>query len=240
MNKILVKYVLLPLFLFLGGNLYAQNKEAKELLDKVAAFYENSSAYQVELTYNMHRGLTGNNITESYKGSIIKNGSFLKMELLDSEILQFKEAQLIIDNSAKQVLYIDKSTGLDNSPLNISAYLDYYTKTVVTNKGNIIVCEMVPQEISGQLPYGKVVLYINKDTYSLEKQELFFSNLIPFKNENNEDVNDYGRLVIELKHQKLNEDQKTYKLSDYISISSGDEASLTGKYSGYNLIKQNL
>ena len=223
---------------FIAVNIsFAQNYNVQQILEKVADHYASSDAYEVEVSYNMYKGLAGNKITESYTGLMIKQGDFSKFQVLNSEIIQFPKVQLVIDNETKQVMYTQNNTdALKNSPLNVKSFLEYFDKTSVVENGNLIVCEMVPTRIISEFPYGKVVLYINKNNYRLEKQELFFSNLLPYVDDDGSRVNDYGRLIINFTHKEA-KDKTVNKLSDYISFSSNNEATLTKKYTNYNLIK---
>ena len=83
-----------------------------------------------------------------------------------------------------------------------------------------------------------MVLYINKENYHIEKQELFFATLVPFVDQKtNERKSDYGRLVITLDYQELVE-QSAPKLKDYFSFSSTKRVILAPKYANYNFINQ--
>jgi len=217
----------------------AQKLSVKEVLGKVTVFYTNADQYQIDITYNMLRGLSGNNITESYKGSMVKKGSFTRMEALGSQVFQFSKTHLVVDHNQKVIAYNkSNANGLSNSPLDVSDFLKYYDKSQIIDKGTMLVCEMVSTRKNFQLPYGKVVLYINKNNFSVAKQELYFSNLIPFKNkENNTQEQDYGRLIILLNHN-MGGEVTTTELKDYVTIGSNNKPLLQKKYAAYKLIDQ--
>ncbi|MDY8138496.1 hypothetical protein [Aquimarina sp. 2201CG5-10] len=236
-----IKYIVVVVcclgFVELG---YAQGEKTKELLNKVTTSYENKKQYQIAVTYNMHRGFTGNTITESYNGKMIRNDDFTQFKLASSEILRFSQSQLSIDHDEKKIIYSqnNKNGNVQNSPLDINGFLEYYDQTKITEKNDVLICEMVSTKTNFQNPYGKVVMYINKNSYQIEKQELFFSTLIPFaESDNNAKKMDYGRLVILLNHEDLKNKAKP-NLGDYIDVSSKNKMSLKEQYQGYTLINQ--
>ncbi|WP_298320823.1 hypothetical protein [uncultured Aquimarina sp.] len=220
-------------------SIHAQHTDARKILENVALFYKNTAQYQIDVTYNMHRGFTGNNITESYTGEMVKNGDFSKFKVLNSEIIYFSDDQLTISHTDKTIAYSKKTgTSVSSSPVEIEGFLKFYDQIAITEKNGQLKCEMVSSKYNPSNPYGKVIIYINKDKYYIEKQELFFAESIPFVDEkNNERESDVGRLVILLKQKSL-EDQTRVTLQDYFTFSSGKKVILSSKYSEYNFINQ--
>lgn len=236
--KKIYKYIAILLCCIGGiqqGN--AQNANVENLFKKVTQSYMNKKQYEIDVTYNMHRGLTGNTITESYQGKMVKNNDFSQIIVLNSEILQFPEGQLNIDHTAKTATYVgSKRSSSKNQLLDINSFLDFYDKAKVTEKNGVLVCEMVFAKPDIQNQYGKVILYINKEKYLIEKQELFFSTLIPFVEGNTKKM-DYGRLVVHLKHREL-KSSATPVLKDYINVLSKQNITLAEQYRGYHLTNQ--
>ncbi len=216
-----------------------QNHQVKEVLKKITQFYTSANHYQIDIVYNMHRGLSGNTITESYQGKMIKKGDFTKIEALGSKILHFSKARLIVDSNKKVITYNSLSGNtLNNTPVDVGAFLKYYDQSQIIDKGTILLCEMISTRKNFQLPYGKVILHIDKENYSVVKQELYFSNLIPFLNkEDNIQEQDYGRLIILLSHN-LNTIPEVPKLKDYIKIETNNGLVLQDAYTQYRLIDQ--
>jgi len=224
--------------LFVTQEGQAQNEKTKDLLKKVQQAYENTKQYQIAVTYNMHRGFSGNNITESYQGTMVKNGKFSQFKALNSEIIQFPRIQLTIDHTEKVARYAktEKGATVPNSPLDVANFLKFYDKTIVTEREGILVCEMVATKVNMQNPYAKVVLHVDKKTYRIEKQELFFTAMIPFvESDGKTRKMDVGRLVI-LMDFKETEEQAEPTPNDFIVLSGKDDISLTEQYQGYRLI----
>lgn len=224
--------------LFVTQEGQAQNEKTKDLLKKVQLAYENTKQYRIAVTYNMHRGFSGNNITESYQGSLVKNGDFSQFKALNSEIIQFPGIQLTMDHTEKIVRYAKTAKGatVPNSPLEVSNFLKLYDKTKVTERDGILVCEMVATKSNMQNPYAKVVLHVNKDTYRIERQELFFTSMIPFVESDGKTRKlDVGRLVILMNFKEM-EEQVEPTPKDFILRSGKNDMSLTEQYKGYRLI----
>ena len=223
--KIIYKYslVLIVLVNSMTSFVNAQQTDVKKIMNKVADIYEDKQQYHIAITYDMHRGLKGNNITESYEGEMIKNGAYSNFQALNSEVIQFPKEQLIIEHDTKNITYIKMkghTLAGSASPIDMTGFLTHYDKTKVVEKNGKFICELVSTKQNIQIPYSKVVLYINKENYHIEKQELFFATLVPFVDQKtNERKSDYGRLVITLDYQELVE-QSAPKLKDYFSFSS--------------------
>jgi len=221
--------------LWVGGQLYSQPK-AEQLLQKIVKKYKETPSYEIGVTYTMLRGLTGNHSTETYTGTVQKQGTTNVFSAMGSEIIQTPGLKLVIDHAHKQIRYThQKETSLQGSPVDISGFLTYFKVAGVEEKNNQWVCELLRTENQMQLPYAKVILYIDKDTHYLNQQELLLANLVPFK-EGNGSKMDYGRLLITLDHTK-NPDNKIVQLSDYV-LQEKDKLQTTEKYQDYTLIQQ--
>lgn len=219
-------------------NSNAQNQQVKDLFSKITQVYIAKKQYEIDVTYAMYRGAKGNNITESYTGKMVKNNEFSQFKVLDSEMLQFSNTQLSINHKTKTITYIPvKGASAQDMLFNMNTFLQYYDKATITEKNGIIICDMVPTKHNDQNQYGKVTLYINKDSYLIEKQELFFSNLIPFVEDKNTTKMDIGRLVIVLKYNQL-ASKTAPTLNEYIQVLSTKKVTLVEQYKGYHLINQ--
>jgi len=214
---------------------YAQNQES--ILNKVFDYYKTAESYSYNCTYNMYRGFTGNIITESYKGTIFKDGNISRITALNSEILSYPNAQLTISNDSKLIIYIKKRVDfVEKSPVDISLFLKYFEGNIVSQENNIIKYEMTLTKNNFQIPYQKVVFYINKTNYSLIRQELFFATKLPFKNAEGESVNDFGRM--EIIFSPNNHSLKNIKKIEDFLIIEKDTIKLTKAYQNYQLIDQ--
>lgn len=240
MKKTII-YLLHSMFL-LGLVLHAQAQKpsVNELLSKASNFYQKTNHYQVNMTFTMYRGITGGEKTESYTGTMEKNNEYTKNNILGTSVYRFPQAQLIVDNTQKKIVYTALETNaIQNSPVDLSAYMKYYDKSQVSEEGNYWVCELVAsQNMFSQLPYGKVLLYINKKDYSVTKQVLFFSNLIPFQGKEDSDIQqDYGRLHVNLLYD-FNKKIEKKELAYFIKKVANNKMQLQKDFASYQLIDQ--
>ncbi len=227
-------FVLAPAFL-----LKAQEPSVKEVLDKVTHFYKNKNSYRIEMTFSMLRGLSGNKVTEIYDGTLEKNGDYIRTVFLESEVHKFRNGQVTVDDKKRTIIFSDLVTD-HSSPAEVASLLNYFKKSQLTDGGEKKwICELVAvQNTFSQLPYGKVVLHIDKNNFSVLKQVLYFSTLVPFQDENSGGtVNDYGRLAIEMKHDFDGQVQKR-SLKEFIIKETNQNLQLTGQYRSYQLIDQ--
>ncbi len=221
--------------LWVGGQLYSQPK-AEELLQQIVKAYKETPSYEIGVTYTMLRGLTGNNSTETYTGELIKQENINRFTAMNSEMIQTPGVKIVVDHSHKQIRYTYKQgPSLEGSPVDISSFMTYFEVADIREENNQWVCELIRNKKEVQLPYAKVVLYIDKNTQFLNKQELVFATLLPFK-EGNGSKMDYGRLMIELHHKK-DSGVKALQLSDYV-IPHNDKLETVEKYQDYSLIEQ--
>lgn len=213
-------------------------RDAHSLIKEVADAYQTLSAYDIKTTYRMFRGFSGDHLTESYTGQVLKKGDFVKFSLLGSEIVQDDRTQLVIDHESRQVIYSELvEKGISNSPLNVSHYLKLFDKSSVYEKEGQIVCELATSMPSDQMPYGKVVFFVEKETYRMTRQVIYFSQMIPFVEENtSQRVMDTGRMEITFDYQ--NPSGSFASISDVLIFSEKNTPKLVNQYSTYQLINQ--
>ncbi|MBQ4821406.1 hypothetical protein [Aquimarina sp. MMG016] len=229
-------YIITLLFIFGAASQGFCQIDTKEVLNKVMKFYKNTPSYQIEATYKMLRGLTGNNSTETYTGVMTKQGDYNRFSVLNSEVIQSSKFRLTLDHDSKTMVYANQDNpGINSSPLDISKFLDFFEASKVSEEGGVLVCELISSKRNQQMPYGKIALYIDKATSQVKKQVFYFSTLIPFK-EGNTTKMDYGRLVVELKHKKAI--SNTFNMQDYVHFSNNNKVEVTEKFQQYKLINQ--
>lgn len=231
-----------PVFMiFLLGSclsFYGQMPSASTTIQKVDTYYRSLMEFDLEMEYRMYKGYTGNHLTESYKGTIYKSKDATHIKILGSEIIQFPEKQITINKESRTLVYSSSSGAvLQNSPMEISTFLNYYNETGSIIKGNSIIHEMVLKDIQLQIPYNKVIIYVNKDTYQIEKQVLYFTSKVPFIDGNGKEVLDSARMEISFK-QSAKVNKKIPKLEDYVVLKANNEVRLAKAYTTYTMINQ--
>lgn len=228
----------LSIIILLCGYLsvYAQKPVAYETLKKVETYYKSLKTYDFQMKYTMYKGYTGNHITESYDGTMNKNNDISQIKILGSEIIQFPDVHIILNKENKTLLYNKISNQVtQKSPVDVSSFLNFYKETATEIKDGIIMHEMVLKNTQVPIPYNKIVLYVNENTFQIEKQMLYLATKVPFIDENGKETPDVGRMEISFTQNSSN--HKTPKLNDYVIINS-DKVSLTKAYQDYTIIDQ--
>ncbi len=235
MNKKIFGYMGLIFVLMAPLGLSSQeDQEVKAILGKVADFYASTSNYTIQMKHQLLRGGSGNIISESYEGSFVKQGDFSKLTMLNSEVIQFPGVRLVIDHDSKAMEYDETATN-SSAPMDLNVFSKYYQVVSMTSIGNQYVCELTVIPTGVRMPYGKVILHIDKDRHSVEKQVLFLTSKLPFKTKDGKSEEDIGRLVIALDHDMETMANTKEKLSNYLS-KSGNRMVGTGKCKGYQVI----
>jgi len=223
-------------FAMLSG-LYAQI-DTKSVLQDVTRNYEDTPAYEIEATYTMYRGLTGNNSTETYKGLLVKNGDINSFRILDSEVIQSSMHKINLNHKSKTISYTkQEQTGLANSPIAINQFLDFFEQSKITEKDGELICELVSKKGNQQIPYGKIILYVDKATSLLKKQVFFFATAIPFQ-EGEKTTMDYGRLVIDFAHKGATVKTKALDIDTYVQIKKDGNIKIAENFKTYIVINQ--
>ena len=238
MNKI-TAHLFNLLFLLIGNQVvFAQQTKALEVLSNVEAYYKTKEVIDLEVEYKMYRGYTGDNLTESYTGFLYKNGEVLQMKILGSEIVQFPQAQITIDQENK-TLYYNKVTDdkPQNSPLDMSAFLTFYKEGSTRITGNNIIIELIKKNAKIPISYNKIILTVNKESYALEKQELYLATKVPFVDNEGNDMEDVGRIKVTFKTNPTPANKKL-KLEDYVVLERNNKVLLAKPYKEYSIIDQ--
>ena len=236
MNKRIRHFAISTAFLLISTAIYAQYPSAQETLSKVETYYQTVNEYSLQVEYKMYRGYSGNEVTESYKGFMSKFGDISQTEILGSQILQFPEAQLVIDSKNKTLTYRKTSRDVAQKlPMDISTFLKFYEETATNIKGNILIYEMKLKNSQIPLPYNRLLIHVNKDTYEIEKQVLFFATKVPFVDESGKETLDSARMEITLKNNSIK--QRVPRLNDFVVVEDR-KPHLTKAYQAYTIIDQ--
>lgn len=236
-----IKYPLLTVVLFFGNIAlnYAQEITALKTFNKIESYYKAVNILDIEMEYKMFRGHTGTTPTESYKGTMYKNEGVSRVNILGSEIIDLPEAKLIVNKEAKTITYNKKSNKeTQKSPVDVSMFLKFYKEASTKISDHIIIHEMVlKKDIQMAMPYSKIVIYVDKNSYQIQKQELYLSTKVPFINKNGKEAVDFARMEIKFKTNP-NPLKKVPKLKDYVRIDTNKKVHLSQNYSAYKIIDQ--
>ncbi len=222
------------LSMLLCHNVTAQNPRALEVLSKVTDLYKTKPNYQIQFEFNFKRG-TALKSAYAYKGILEKREGITKLSLLDTEVLSFPQAHLTINHTNKTILFRKSTKAIVGSPVDISTFLEYFEIKAFKAVQTQWICELKVMSKDHQTPYHKVVLYIDKESYTLEKQELFFANKMPFQTEEGTTIYDKAQLDILCKHSTNATALKAETLGRYISFSNKKDCLPSKHYKDYQV-----
>lgn len=223
-----------PLIMFLCFAQVSIAQQVTSILDQVNTYYETNQNYNLEATYTMFRGYTGQNITEQYTGLLYKDSTLTRMQVLNSEVLLFSEALITVDRSNTTIYYSDNVIDMiPGNPIQVTAITQLYKEDKVSTIDNTIRYEMIPKTSLIPNPYNKIVLVIDSKTYQLKKQEFYFANKLPFVEKQNKHISDFGRMEITYK-ERLQIPEKL-KLSDILTIKDNN-IQLASSYKAFKLV----
>ena len=238
----MIKLKNIPLFIvFVIGcsfGLSAQQEEAKNILSKVLDYYKSKDRLIVEMSYHLIKD--GEKEPEnSYGAKFLKDQTRSKFVLLNSEVFTYKGKQVVIDHDSKAISYAENSQYGDLSFLDVNKYLEYYKIDKVVKGNGEMVCHLLLNTPMVQVPYKKIILYVDDKNYTVKKQELFFSQNLPFTNSDGKTTYAPARLLILMNH---NENPQHINIESFDSLISKDKQGNykpIGKYKDYQLVLQN-
>lgn len=230
-------------FLLTIPNITAQrleNPSVDTILEKATAFYQNTEVFSCELTYTLLRNLEKPITISSYLGKLVKDGGNSHIKISNTEFITVNGDFLKINHDQKRMQYAD-NLGLENTqnPFQIEAFLKLFASKEVQSKGDYWVCVLTSPVVT-HLPYSKAWLFIDKDTYRLEKQlvELFAPKGI---------VDERGKRTMESKYLEIlmTDFKNTYDRTAYLQLDifinkTGKEIMLKHEFTKYQLIDNSI
>ena len=206
----------LMLVLIFGLQVHSQN--IKEILTHIQQEVSTND-FKVNLKYQLFKGVDGEKSLESFDGIYLKSGVNFYNKIKNTETIVGNDFMVKINHDQKAMLYdnfeIDKSKPTDM--LNLTILLKNFESPSVQDLGETWKCEMTAVEYS-QMPYSKVVLFVDKKTYRIKKQILFLTSIMNFS----DDATDFNIPRLEIEYSNYTSvnatDKLLFKREKYISI----------------------
>lgn len=231
-KKYCLVFTILVLF-----SLQIQSQTVKEILTNVQNKVTNSN-FKVNLKYQLFKGVESKKILESFNGIYIKKETNYYNKVKNTETIIGTDFLIKINHDQKAMIYdkFKKGNNDPNNMLNITALLKNFENPKVTDLGNRWKCEMIAVEYS-QMPYSKIVMYINKEDYNINKQVLFLTSLMNFSDDGSKNDFNIPRLEIEYTNysKPTKQDDYFFVKSQYIDITKSKVVPST-KYKAYEII----
>ncbi|WP_146169714.1 hypothetical protein [Kordia periserrulae] len=218
----------------------AQEKTVNEVLKKTQEVMEKNNQLTCNLNYNWYDTYTTDKPSFNYEGVMIKQSDVVYSKINQTFFLTDQKAQLAIKcNEVQKALLVTKTNGdFSQSPWELlESYMKQFKVKKVTDKGDYWICTLTTDVIT-QLPYGKIEIYIDKQSSLMTKQVLYFLTQVPYTNDKEEKKIGNPKLEIVLSNYKtiLNQEEKrTAKLTSYIH-KKGKNITPTAAYKTFKII----
>lgn len=225
LNNFLLLTIVISFFLLFSS--FNQNtKNTVELVfEKVEKKYTNQKSYSYNINYKFYSDIKKTKPKESYQSIIIKLNGVQYQKLQDIELFDFGDKNVMIEHKEKiiQVSSIDNK----NYPVLIKSYLKIFNQKSLVEERDRFVCTLSNKEVN-QTNIKYVKIYINKQDFSLLKQELYFFG-------DNEKT--LPKLEVNFLERKidLKKDSELLKKSNYIRVVNGQVKS-SEKFKDYRLV----
>lgn len=192
-----------------------------EIIKKSKASYESIPAFQIDINYTLYSTATSAQVTEAYTGTLIKDKGGFYSKIHDTEFVQIADSYIKIDHNAKAMEYSKNQNTPDALYGMLDQYISYFSKFELATEGNYYKCILSTAEIS-MVPYSKVILYVDKNTYRISKQIMHLLVKNDYVDAKGKTQKDYPRLEIIAKNftdKNINAEKKL-SLSNYVVISN--------------------
>ena len=127
---------------------------------------------------------------------------------------------------------------MTNSPVYIENFIKLFKNKTIVDKGDYYMCTLTTDVIT-QVPYGKIELFIDKDSYVITKQVLYFLAEYPFIDENGKQQKGNPKMVVTLSNFKKEISQELTEVTDikqYIT-KTGDSYKPSATYKEFKIIQ---
>lgn len=226
---------LICFFLFSYSICISQTKpNITKIFDLVEKHYEKKESYSYKMNYSFYEKENDKKAIESFQGLVLKYGNIKYQKLNNVEFIDFGDKNVMLNHDDK-LLQISKIEN-NNSPILIKTFLNLFPTHEVVEQDSRFICTLSSKNIS-QTNISKVVIYINKKDYSLEKEEFVYFGKKEVSTQNKTTTINSPKLEILFLPRKIDDanDKELIKKANYY-YSQGDKIVPSNKYKTYKLI----
>ncbi|MHA7843658.1 MAG: hypothetical protein ACX93I_10085 [Winogradskyella sp.] len=240
LKKVILSFVAV-IYLSLG---LAQQKSptVEDVLTKAQQVFTTTPSYAIDINYQMFGNYTKTVAMEAFDGQMVKanrdtylkinNTIFLTSETKKTNVKVFEDEH-VIEVSEKET-----NSLMTNSPVYIENFIKLFKNKTIVDKGDYYMCTLTTDVIT-QVPYGKIELFIDKDSYVITKQVLYFLAEYPFIDENGKQQKGNPKMVVTLSNFKKEISQELTEVTDikqYIT-KTGDFYKPSATYKEFKIIQ---
>lgn len=206
----------------------------KELFSKTENYYKNTEAYSLEVLYQFFEDGKHLEATETMSGAISKKGDNYYSKIGPTETIFLEDSYLKINHDEKAVLYSKTQDKKGATPVEVTSMLGFFEEIQIMEKNGNYVCDLSFKKID-IMPYKKMVIVIDADTYAIKKQELYMhaGKSYPGMTAGNQKTV-AGKMVITFSAMTKKEGVSShFKKSNYLI--EGNELTLSNNLASYKL-----
>jgi len=211
-------------------------QDAKAIIAKAQQSYR-VNKYSLRMEYHSYPTYTTDKVYTSYDAILMKNSTDMYYKISTTEMILIGTDMLKIAHDQKLVQHNKVSqTVMDQiNPMDFEKLLPYFVKKEVKETDKVYKCTFHTSEIN-QLPYSKLEVFVNKNTFEVQKQVMYFNQVKKYKTASGEIKTNYPRLEI-ICHPLGNDvDDEKFVLSNYIH-KKGSTVTINKKYDNYKLVE---
>lgn len=192
---------------------FGQDKTVDEILSESQTAMTKFQNMSCDMTYKWYGTYTEEKPSISYLGNFIKFEETIYSKINKTFFISDSKSNMSIKcNEAEKAFIVTNNTKVieGQSPLELlNVFVKQFKVKSVKDTESQWICTLTTDAIT-QLPYGKVDIYISKETALVEKQVLYFLSRAPYKNAKGEEKVGNPRLEITLSNYKtvLSEHEK--------------------------------
>jgi len=192
--------------------------------------------FNIEMDYNTYATYVASDVYLSYKSSISKKNENSCFRLHHTDFINISLELIKISHDQKLIQYhkITEEEQQQMNPMDIEKLMPYFVKNEINKNGNEYHCVFYTSGIT-QLPYSKIELVINASSYQLKKQVMYLNKAMKYTDKSGSISTNYPRIEIVIKKWNSVVDNNVFKLSTYLSSSSG-KVTLAKQYKEYQLV----
>jgi hypothetical protein len=223
---------------------FTQDKtpSVEAILTKAQQVFTTTPSYSININYKMYGNYTKTVAMEDFDGQMVKTNKDTYLKINNTIFLtsETKKTNIKIFEDEKVIEVSEKETNtlLTNSPVYIESFIKLFKNKTIVDKGDYYLCTLTTDVIT-QVPYGKIELLINKDSFVITKQVLYFLAEYPFIDENGEQQKGNPKMVVTLSNFKKEISEELAEVTDikkYIT-KAGDSYKPSETYKEFKTIQ---
>jgi hypothetical protein len=216
--------------LFLTVSFAQTTQTVENVIKKAAEKFKTEKYFTYNIKYNIYNDQNSNVVNYTYSGFLLKKNDIMYYKIKNTEFVQFKDYSVKVSKDEKAI-QVSKDENAQ-MPMDLSQFLKGFNYKFIGNDKTNWICELVPAKVS-QIMFSKIVIYINKQNYSVSKQVLYFLNPIE---ENKKKAKPKTEIIFSTRNKNQASDNFLIDEKNYF-IRSNKDIKVASRFKEYELYK---